>query len=197
MSRIGRQFGNDLHARLELLQEGSFRFVIQGEGLLRLVIANHEPWRSFVVVSFVNVKCRLAPVHIGRDGDVIGLLDPEFAAQIDDRNLVLMGVFVSQFDLDAIIMLAVTDGAEHPVVDGLVLQQNRHQAIFQSDDVGVVWLSFFADASRCDTTLRHRHLGCENRPFPPVLLPGAWAGISAHCTTGVAGNTSVRGDFLV
>ena len=48
-----------------------------------------------------------------------------FALDDDPRNLVLVSVFVGQFDLDAIIMHSITDGAEHSVVDGFVLQQNR------------------------------------------------------------------------
>ena len=124
VSRIWGQFGDDLHARLEFLQERGFGGLIQGDGLRRPVIENHETRVSPAVVAFVDVEHRLAPVDVRGDGDAVGLLDPEFAAGIDDRNLVLIGVFVRHLDVHAIIVLTVADGAEHPVIDGLVFQQH-------------------------------------------------------------------------
>ena len=119
---------------------GRFEFGVRYKILCRLVIQDDEAGILLAVIALVNVEDGVAPTDIRRNRDVVGLLDPELATTVDNRNPVFLRIFVGPLYLDAIIILAIAKGAKHPVVDGLAFEQYGHQAISQSDQVRLVRL---------------------------------------------------------
>ncbi len=168
---VGGQFGDELDARPEFLDQSLAEGVVGGEGQGGVVVLDDEAGHPAVVETFVHMEDGLAPLDVGADGDAVGLLDPELAARVDHRHLMLVGVGVGQLDLDPVVALAVGNGAEHAVVDGVALVQDGQQAGIEGDDIGPVGLHSLAGLAKLVERAAAVAGGVETGSLQPFALP--------------------------
>jgi len=83
-----------------------------------------------MVEPFIDVKSCISPVHIGLDFNIVDLFNPELAAQVNYRDLVPIGVFVGEIDLNTIVAFTVPDCTEHLIIYGFTFQEDGDLLIF-------------------------------------------------------------------